>query len=748
VRRVLVIASSLLALAAVLGKQAPAAAPPIRVDDVTAEATSSAGASVTYHVKAFDPDSGNPITATCSPGGSGAGDFDLTADFPLGATPVHCEATLEDGSTATKDATVTVQDTTAPAFAQPPNINEDTTDPSGKDVTYTAPTATDAVAGSIVGSCNPVSGSHFPVGTTTVTCTATDASGNTGTTSFTVVITLTDDEPPTLTVTLLGDAVREATGPGGAVVTFSATATDNADPSPTINCDHASGATFPVGTTTVTCTARDANGNTSTPDGFSVTVQDTTEPSLSLPGDQSLEASSPAGTTFSYSATASDIVDGSLGVSCNHPSGSLFPVGTTRVECSATDSHGNSSSGSFNVTVTLVDHVAPTFSGVPGTIQREANGPQGSPVTYTPPTANDNLDSGPLLVSCAPESGATFPLGTTTVSCSATDSHLNTGVATFAVVIVDTTPPVLTPPGGRNVYATTPTGIPRDDPAVSPFLNGAVATDIVDTTLAIGNDAPAFLPVGPTTVTFSTTDDSGNRASGTSTITVFPMPPAGTTPPALPQPPDRTPPDDVENLKATAGSRRVTLSWTRPVATDFDHVTVSRSLSGGSDATLRYTGKATSFVDTQLQNGTEYRYTVVAFDSDGNRSAGAVVTAFPKQALLLTPRDGARVKATKKGLKISWARMGGADYYNLQLFLVPNLLERSLQPASAAADVKVLTVWPKKTSYVLKQSWKFNGAKRRLRPGVYRWYVWPGFGARAAVDYGPLMGTSSFVVIR
>jgi hypothetical protein len=67
---------------------------------------------------------------------------------------------------------------------------------------------------------------------------------------------------------------------------------------------------------------------------------------------------------------------------------------------------------------------------------------------------------------------------------------------------------------------------------------------------------------------------------------------------------------------------------------------------------------------------------------------------------------------------------------------------------SAAADLKILTVWPKKTSFVLKQTWKFSGVRYRLRPGFYRWYVWPGFGARAAVDYGPLMGSSTFAVIR
>jgi hypothetical protein len=51
--------------------------------------------------------------------------------------------------------------------------------------------------------CSPASGSTFPVGTTTVTCTATDASGNTATCSFTVSvfdIRLQDDTNPNIVV--------------------------------------------------------------------------------------------------------------------------------------------------------------------------------------------------------------------------------------------------------------------------------------------------------------------------------------------------------------------------------------------------------------------------------------------------------------------------------------------------------------------------------------------------------------------
>jgi hypothetical protein len=747
-RTLLAVSAMLLLLGMLLASAASAVPPPIRADDVTAEATSAAGASVTYHVMAYDsstPSSPIPIAATCSPPGStGSGDFDVTTDFPVGDTPVTCTTTEPEYSAT---FTVHVVDTTPPSLPQPPDVTASTTDPAGTALSWEPITATDLVDGSISANCNPVSGSTFAIGSSTVTCTATDSHGNGAQTQFTVTVTLDDTQAPTLNIP--GDQTLEATGPGGAVVSYSVTATDNADPSPSINCDHPSGSTFPITTTTVTCTASDASGNSSAPASFTVVVADTTAPALSLPGDQTIETSQPSGATFTYSASATDIVDGSVAVACS-PSGFAFPVGQTVVNCTATDSHGRTASGSFTVTVSLVDHSAPTFAGVPATIQREANGPLGSIVTYTPPTASDNLDVGPLLVTCLPAPGSTFPLGTTNVSCTATDSHGNVGTASFAVVIVDTTKPVLTPPSDRNIYATTPTGTPRDDPAVIAFLNGGTATDIVDQSLSIGNDAPSFLPVGTTVVTFATADDSGNRAEGTALLTVFPMPEPGTTPTPLPQPPPRTPPDDVKDLTAKAGSRQVTLSWTRPAAADFDHVTITRSLSDGSGSTVVYTGNATSYVDKGLQNGIEYRYTVVSFDKGGNRSAGAVVVALPKQPLLLTPRDGARVKRAKtKTLRLSWARMQSADYYNVQLYFAPQGVKAlsSTGPVQTQAEVKVLSAWPKKTFFVLKKTWKFSGVRYKLKPGLYRWYIWPGYGSRKEVDYGPLMGSSTFVVV-
>ena len=224
-------------------------------------------------------------------------------------------------------------------------------------VTFTA-TATDAVDPSPTVTCSPASGSTFPLGATTVNCTAKDAAGNTSANgSFTV--TVSDKTPPTLTVP--GNTTVPATSASGAVVTFTATATDAIDPSPTVTCSPASGTTFPLGTTTVSCTAKDAAGNTSAAKTFTVTVSDTTAPTLHLPANITAAATSASGAVVTFTATATDAIDPSPTVTCSPASGSTFPLGTTTVNCTAKDASGNTSaSGSFTVTVS--DTTPPTIA--------------------------------------------------------------------------------------------------------------------------------------------------------------------------------------------------------------------------------------------------------------------------------------------------------------------------------------------------------------------------------------------------
>src|SRR5204862_6681689 len=119
-------------------------------------------------------------------------------------------------------------------------------------------------------------------------------------------------------------------------------------------------------------------------------------------------------------------------------------------------------------------------------------GPDGSRVSYVPPTAVDDVD-GPVPVSCAPAPGALFPLGATKVTCTASDSHGNLASASFTIKVVDTTPPRLIVPPDSFVYATSDAGIPASSAPVQAFLAVASANDIVDPSPKITNDAPANL---------------------------------------------------------------------------------------------------------------------------------------------------------------------------------------------------------------------------------------------------------------
>jgi hypothetical protein len=172
-----------------------------------------------------------------------------------------------------------VRDTTAPSLPLPANMTVEAGSASGNVITYTA-TASDAVTSAPAVTCTPLSGSTFLLGETVVTCTAADAAGNTSNGSFTV--TVQDTTAPALTVPA---AITESTtSPSGRVISFTTTATDAVTASPTVNCTPASGSTFPVGDTVVTCAAADAAGNVAT-GIFTVTVtMNTPPPPASLPG--------------------------------------------------------------------------------------------------------------------------------------------------------------------------------------------------------------------------------------------------------------------------------------------------------------------------------------------------------------------------------------------------------------------------------------------------------------------------------
>jgi hypothetical protein len=182
-----------------------------------------------------------------------------------------------------------------------------------------------------------------------------------------------------------------------------------------------------------------------------------------------------------------------------------------------------------------------------------------------------------------------------------------------------------------------------------------------------------------------------------------------------------TPLDGAARIQWNAGGRTVVV--TRSSST-------TRSLSAVGDERVVYTGTGSSYTDRGLTNGVEYRYVVSAVDAAGNHSAGVAAVIVPRRNLLKSPKDGAKLL---KAPKLIWALDSEARYYNAQLLL---------------NGKKILSVWPVRPAYLVKKSWKYEGRKYTLKPGTYTWFVWPGYGARSAVDYGELMGSRTFRIVR
>jgi hypothetical protein len=190
----------------------------------------------------------------------------------------------------------------------------------------------------------------YPKGVTKITWTATDNDGMT--TSATQTVTVVDKENPWLEAPADVSAPNDPHLPSAVVAVGSAQAADNCPDVKVANARSdgaAITAPFMVGVTTITWTATDASGNT-TSASQSIKVRDVEAPSLTVPLNVTIPATSPSGAVVNYQLNASDNV-AVTSLTCTKASGATFPIGTNSVTCTAADAAGNSTSGSFDVTV-------------------------------------------------------------------------------------------------------------------------------------------------------------------------------------------------------------------------------------------------------------------------------------------------------------------------------------------------------------------------------------------------------------
>ena len=203
----------------------------------------------------------------------------------------------------------------------------------------------------------------------------------------------------------------------------------------------------------------------------------TNPPTLNVPGDNYVEATSSAGARVDYvvTATAALPVSSSSGSTatdkdfqqtrqlqqrqqqqhqvilsplCSPPSGSVFPIGTTTVTCSVSDTYSATSNdggaGSISKNLKSVtksfeivvrDTTAPTLTLPADSLSVKATGKRTTAITYSTYVSALDIVDGALNPVCSPPSGSLFSVGTTTVSCSAIDRHGNTVTGSFGIIV-------------------------------------------------------------------------------------------------------------------------------------------------------------------------------------------------------------------------------------------------------------------------------------------------------------------------
>jgi hypothetical protein len=266
---------------------------------------------------------------------------------------------------------------------------------------------------------------------------------------------------------------------------------------------------FPVGTTGITCSAADVRSNpapNTTAVNFLVTVNDVTPPTFDLaPGStpgapfvpaNPAEATGPAGAVVTYTnPTATDSNGGPVTVSCGSTgglqSGSTFPIGTTQINCVATDQSGVSTPPTNLFDISVADTTAPVIT---------LSGPASSTIqlgtAYVDPGASAaDAVSGSVTVT---KVGTVNPnaIGTYTIVYSATDAAGNTATATRTVIVQDTIPPVITETATPNVLLWSPNKI------MTPVTVSGVITDAsaVTATFQVTDEYGVIQPQGAVTV--------------------------------------------------------------------------------------------------------------------------------------------------------------------------------------------------------------------------------------------------------
>jgi hypothetical protein len=409
------------------------------------------GANVAWIPPEVTDNCGEPVvTSTHSPG-----EF-----FSVGTTSVIYTATDASGNNSSYELLVKVYDKSSPHIYSCP---EDIVVPLGggsggacsTPVSWVPPEVTDNCGSEFTslsyswGETNPAFSSwswgEFNPGTTTVTVTATDASGNQSTCDFDV--TVVDDSPPVFT--FCPEDLYVYLGPEdddcGLVMTWDPPqATDNCGVTSLIP-DYWPDSFFDVGVTPVKYTAMDAAGNVAYCT-FYVHVIDTISPVFTYCPSDIVVSTGPCDTDCKKYVTWDEPL---VAENCDVqriervPDESFFDVSFTIVTYTATDNSGNKATCSFSVTV--IDDTPPTIACPPDVVAYLGkDDPDGmTEVSWEAPFMNDNCGIGEVISSAA--SGDPFPVGTSMVFYKVMDIYNNLATCSFYVTVLDTNPRITQP---------------------------------------------------------------------------------------------------------------------------------------------------------------------------------------------------------------------------------------------------------------------------------------------------------------
>lgn len=434
---------------------------------------------------------------------------DAPSSFPVGLTVVTW--TVEDGSGNTNTCTqdVTITDDEDPTISCPLDVIADNeigdcfTDASN--VSLGNPTVGDNCDVATITNNAPA---VYNVGVTTVTWTVTDIHGNSA--NCTQDVTIVDNENPIVlscaapVTSTLDPSSCFATG----ITLGNPTVSDNCGILSVVNDAPLA---YPVGETIVTWTITDIHGNVTTCEQL-VTILDDQEPVLSCPPPVNVLAD--AGLCEATGVVlGSPTINDNCGIATvTNDAPASYPVGLTVVTWTVTDSHGNSTFCTQDVTV--VDDQDPTITcPLDVTVENQLGdcSTDAGNVSLGNPVVDDNCG----IATITNNAPAVYPVGITTVTWIVTDVNGNTASCTQDVEIIDTENPVVT-------ICAAPVSVTADPGicgATNIFLGNPTVIDNCGVS-TITNDAPALFPVGTTVVTWTITDIYGNSITCPQDVTV------------------------------------------------------------------------------------------------------------------------------------------------------------------------------------------------------------------------------------